>query len=93
MPETTLLLVSVDMILCILCAIIVLGDLAGNRTLTTWWDNLKLGILIFIICKTHIYILYLQKYDLKYIIVDPQNMISFNLAKKNNPQKVLSLFT
>lgn len=49
-PESTVMLVSVDMIVCILCALVVLGDMAGKQPRTTWWNNLKLGILIFIIC-------------------------------------------
>lgn len=49
-PENTVMLVSVDMIVCILCALVVLGDMAGKQPRTTWWNNLKLGILIFIIC-------------------------------------------
>lgn len=48
-PENTVMLVSVDMIVCILCALVVLGDMAGKQPRTTWWNNLKLGILIFII--------------------------------------------
>lgn len=48
-PENTVMLVSVDMIVCILCALIVLGDMAGKHPRTTWWNNLKLGVLIFII--------------------------------------------
>nr|XP_022287857.1 uncharacterized protein LOC111100374 [Crassostrea virginica] len=48
-PENTVLLASVDLILCILCALIVLGDMAGRRPRVTWWNNLKLAVLIFII--------------------------------------------
>ncbi|XP_062577483.1 uncharacterized protein LOC134239334 [Saccostrea cucullata] len=56
-PDTTLLLVSVDMIICIMCAVIVLGDMAGNQPKTTWWNNLKLAILIFIIFVLNLVIL------------------------------------
>lgn len=43
------MLVSVDMIVCILCALVVLGDMAGKQPRATWWNDLKLGILIFFI--------------------------------------------
>ena len=53
-PENTVLLASVDLILCILCALVVLGDMAGRRPRVTWWNNLKLAVLIFIICKDNV---------------------------------------